>query len=521
MPNDKKNLKDAENQNGKSTSEMDLLEIEKNSTQDAGAEELEMTADIDKIEQKMSAATKQVEHKNSKSASDGRRKKADHGEKQEAQTRSRWGLVWKIFGCLLGVVVLAVVIYGIRVLLAYNGFLDKVTGGDPESKEYSVVVLPDSNTNEIHELERHSVGYLKTDPKAGNAEQYLQSVVKHDASYYDDLGTLAQVLGSKISDAIVIESDWVQALKDGEVSEGQVNNDADANKKALENARVIYTFSIELDSEDVEVSGKDITKEPFVVLISGTDSRAGVKATARSDVNIVAVVNPAEEKILLVSIPRDTYVQLHGTTGLKDKLTHAGVYGINMSKQTIEDLLGIKIDDTVKVSFDTVVKTVDQLDGITIDSDQEMTLKAGGKDKTCHYVKGKQQVDGDCALRFARERKSYTTGDRHRGENQQQVITAIIDKLAHSKGYVLKLPTILDIAADSFESSLSKDEVASLIRMQLVDNPNWKVESIAIDGTGTMLPTYSMGANWPLYVMIPSDETITNAQNKINEYLSN
>lgn len=486
--------------------------------------------DIDRVEREIEKKQLNAKKRASKKAANRKQASKDAGKKQDARKKSSWGLVWKIFGCLLGVAVLLVVAYGIRVLLAYNGFLDKVTGGGPESKEYSVVVLSDSNTNEIHELERKNLGYLKTDPKAGNAEQYLQSVVKHEASYYDDLGTLAQVLSGKISDAIVIESDWVQALKDGETSGEQVNDtagggtntnndNADADKEALESARVIYTFSIELDSENVEASDKDITKEPFIVLISGTDSRAGVKATARSDVNIVAAVNPATAKILLVSIPRDTYVQLHGTTGLKDKLTHAGVYGINMSKQTIEDLLGIKIDDTVKVSFDTVVKTVDQLDGITIDSDQEMTLKVEGKDKTCHFVKGKQEVDGDCALRFARERKSYTTGDRHRGENQQQVITAIIDKLAHSKGYVLKLPTILDIAADSFESSLSKDEVSSLIRMQLLDNPSWKVESIAIDGTGTMLPTYSMGANWPLYVMIPSDETITNAQNKINAYL--
>ena len=414
--------------------------------------------------------------------------------------------ILKIVGIILGVALVIALIYGIRVWLAYNGFLDKVTGNDPETKEYSVIVLSTSNTNEIHELNHKNIGYLKTDPTAGNAEQQLQTVVKHESSFYDDLDTIAGVLTGKISDAIVIDSDWKQALED-------------ESKDSMKNARVIYTFEIKLDAEQVDTSNKDVTKEPFVILLSGTDSRAGVKATARSDVNIVAVVNPKDAKILLVSIPRDTYVQLHNTTGLKDKLTHAGVYGINMSKQTIEDFLGIKIDNTVKVSFDTVVKVVDQLDGITIDSDKEMNLKAEGKDKTCHYTVGKQQVDGDCALRFARERKSYTTGDRHRGENQQQVITAIIDKLAHSKGYVLKLPTILDIAADSFETSLSKNELSSLVRMQLIDNPAWKVESIAIDGTGSMQPTYSMGANLPLYVMIPSENTINNAQNKIKDYL--
>ena len=285
----------------------------------------------------------------------------------------------KVIGVILGVALLAVLIYGLRVWLAYNGFLDKITDKGPETKSYSVVVLPESNTNELKELERKSIGYLKTDPKAGNAEQYLQSIVKHEASFYDDLGTLVGALDGQISMAIVIESNWLETA-DETIEEGEAAT-ATSIKDTLERGRVIHTFDIELESEDVEPIEKDVTKEPFVVYISGSDSRAGVKAVARSDVNIVAVVNPAEAKILLVSIPRDTYVQLHGTTGLKDKLTHAGVYGIDMSRQTIEDFLGIKIDGTLKVSFDTVVKVVDQLDGIEIDSDTAMKLKAEPKSR--------------------------------------------------------------------------------------------------------------------------------------------
>lgn len=262
----------------------------------------------------------------------------------------------------------------------------------------------------------------------------------------------------------------------------------------------------------------EVTKEPFAVYISGSDSRTGIETTARSDVNIVVVVNPEREKILLVSIPRDTYVQLHDTTGLKDKLTHAGVYGVEMSKATIEDFLRIQIDDTIKVSFDTVIRVVDQLDGIDIESDQAMSLKAENG-KLCEYVVGKQHVDGDCALRFARERKSYETGDRHRGENQQQVIASIIGKLSSSRDYVMKLPEILDIAADSFETSFSRNEISDFIRMQLVNGPKWSVESIAVDGTGTYEPTYSMGANRPLYVMIPSEASVDNVVKKIQQYL--
>ena len=410
----------------------------------------------------------------------------------------------KVSSIIVGVILLVLVAVGARYFMAYNGFLDKITDRSSEMKQYSVIVLNTSELNVIKDLAGKSTGFLKTDPKVANAKQKLAEAVEIEADYYDDLDILIETLENKITDAMVLESDRLEILQEDD---------------AVKNLRVIYTFEIELESENMEISDKEITEEPFVLYISGSDSRNGIKATARSDVNIVAVVNPKQGKILLVSIPRDTYVQLHGTTGLKDKLTHAGVYGINMSKTTIEDFLNTPIDYTLKVSFDTVIKVVDQLDGIDIESDQAMTLSAEGG-KKCTFVEGKQHVDGVCALRFARERKSYKTGDRHRGENQQRVITSIIGRLAGSKDYLLKIPTILDIAADSFETTISRDNVSAFIRMQLTNPKNWQVESIAVDGTGDYQPTYSMGANRPLYVMIPNMVTVNNATAKITEYLN-
>lgn len=403
--------------------------------------------------------------------------------------------------CIIGSVV------AFRFTDAFNSFLNKITQRDPETKEYSVLVLPESNITHLETLKDKNIGYLKSDPKAGSAENYLQEKVKHEASFYDDVDTITGVLNSKISDAIVLESDRINAMKE-------------ETENAIKNATIIYTFEIELESENVEIVEKDVSSEPFVLYISGSDSRSGIKATARSDVNIVAVVNPKQGKILLVSIPRDTYVQLHGTTGLKDKLTHAGIYGINMSKTTIEDLLSTKIDYTAKVSFDTVVKIVDQIDGIEIESDKDLHLRVEGKQKFCDFKVGIQHVDGDCALRFARERKSYATGDRHRGENQQQVIASIIAKLSSSRDYLLKLPSILDIAADSFETSLSRDDITDFIRLQLDKNIKWEVESIYVNGAGSYQPTYSMGANRPLYVMITYPDSLNSAKTKIAEYMA-
>ena len=278
-------------------------------------------------------------------------------------------------------------------------------------------------------------------------------------------------------------------------------------------------------NESIETvdTGIDITKEPFVVYISGSDSHTNVDdPEARSDVNIIVVVNPAKGKILLASIPRDTYVQLHDTTGLKDKLTHAGLNNnISLSKATLEDFLDIVIDYTIKVSFDTVVEVVDSLDGITIYSDAYMPLTTEDKNgqlKYCTFTLGYQEVDGDCALRFARERMFYGTGDKHRGKNQQEVLTGIINKFLSSNNYLLKLPEILDIAADSFETTFTRDDVTSFLRHQLSNHTNWQIESIGLDGVGDMLPTYTYGEEMPLWVMLPDEESYQEVVNKIYEY---
>ena len=287
--------------------------------------------------------------------------------------------------------------------------------------------------------------------------------------------------------------------------------------------KVSITVTEKSEYEDL---GIDITKDPFIVYISGSDSHSGIDdPEARSDVNILAVINPTEEKMLLVSIPRDTYLQLHGTTGLRDKLTHAGYNNnVELSKATLEDFLGFEIDYTVRVSFDTVVEVVDELDGIDIYSDTAMYLGAESKTvpgKYCSYVVGVQHVDGDCALRFARERKSYARGDKHRGENQQEVLTATINKFLSSKDYLLRLPEILDIAANSFETSFTRDDITGFMRFQLNNNINWQIESVGLDGAGDMLPTYTYGEDMPLWVMIPDEESYQQIINKINEYLGN
>jgi anionic cell wall polymer biosynthesis LytR-Cps2A-Psr (LCP) family protein len=189
---------------------------------------------------------------------------------------------------------------------------------------------------------------------------------------------------------------------------------------------------------------------------------------------------------------------------------------------TLEDFLGIKIDYTVKVSFDTVVGVVDELGGIEINSDTELRLNSWSKEhpgKYCYFYVGAQWVDGDCALRFARERKSYYTGDRHRGENQQEVLTGIVNKLTSSRDYILRLPAILEIVGDSFITSFSREAITDFISFQLNEQVNWQIERANLDGEGALLETYTYVDDNLRWVMIPDEESLKNVKDKINEFL--
>ena len=278
--------------------------------------------------------------------------------------------------------------------------------------------------------------------------------------------------------------------------------------------------ALQVEQESTPEAPSKITDKPFLLYISGIDSRNGYQEHGLSDVNLLLAVNPKQSRILLASVPRDTYVQLHGTTGLRDKLTHAGAYGLEMSRATLEDFLGVKIDYTMKVSFETVTRVVDELRGIEIYSDKALTLGVeGNPNKQCYYYAGTQTVDGDCALAFSRERKSYATGDKHRGENQQEVLSAIIAKLTGSRENLLRVPEILGILAGSFTTSFTRDNITDFLQYQLSVGPEWQVETANVDGVGDMLPTYTMGPDDPRWVMLAFEDSVAEVSAKIKEYL--
>ncbi|MBO6195184.1 MAG: LCP family protein [Bacilli bacterium] len=404
----------------------------------------------------------------------------------------------KVFIGIISLLFIFVYGIGARYISKTVEYINKATNIKYETINYKVLTLKSNDINEILDLTDKNIGFMSTDKYLDKSTKKLEKRLDFEDKTYEEIGTLIGSLYEGKVEAIVVSDSYLELLEENNV------------EFTLEDKEV-YSYSIRVikTKEDKKV---DVTKDTFIMYISGSDSRGSVSDVARSDVNIVAVVNPTKRKVLLVSIPRDYYVQLHGTTGVKDKLTHAGVYGIDMSINTIEDLLGIDINYYTKVSFNTVVKIVDTIDGIDINSDTEFTGS-----KNCHYVVGEQHLNGECALRYARERKIYESGDRHRGQNQQAVITAIINKMTNPK-YLIRYDKILKNTEGTFETNMSYDEITNLAKYELTDLKKWSVESYNLDGTGDMQPTYSMG-DINLYVMQPDMVTVKIAQNKINEYL--
>lgn len=254
-----------------------------------------------------------------------------------------------------------------------------------------------------------------------------------------------------------------------------------------------------------------ITKEPFVIYLSGVDTRGELTENARSDVNILAAVNPVTKRVALVNTPRDYYVDLAGTDS-KDKLTHAGLYGVETSMETLGNLYGVNVDHYIRINFAGFISIIDALGGVDVYSDQAFTSvgSPGYYDPTT-FVEGWNHLDGKSALAFARERHAFASGDIQRGINQMKVIDAMLNKIK-SPALLMGFSKIMDAAADCFVTSFSQDQISALVRMQLSDFAEWDIESYTVTGTSSSSTKCYSAKGQKLYVMKPDDSSVSKAR---------
>ena len=389
-------------------------------------------------------------------------------------------------------VLLLVTILNVGVYMAMRqttSFMSGIQQASVSYVEYSVIAKKDSGTS----LDSAATcGVIETDQQYSDVIKALASKTDAKPSNYKNLTSLFESL-------VTNQDIQIAALRSASLSIVKDNN-----PDFYQSIEVIGTFMVKQQQSATPTA--DVAK-PFAIYISGIDTYGDIGSASRSDVNILAVVNPDRRSILLVNTPRDYYVQLHGTTGIRDKLTHAGVYGIDMSRQTIQDLYGVQVPYYIRLNFSSLIKIVDTIGPISVYSDYDFKS----------YKKGYNTLNSTQALEFSRERYSFEAGDRERGRNQQRVIEAIIAKLSKPSN-IIHYNSLLSTLQGSVQTNVSQASLTTLANKQLNDMKPWQITSIDVDGTGASAPTYSMGSR-PLYVMIPDQKTVDAAKQQIADTL--
>lgn len=423
-----------------------------------------------------------------------------------ALTRYKKKKVLFTIGTILAVLGLVVNCFGSFYLHRTVDTLRAMSGVDVERHSVTFYTLADNEAENLADLQNGTFGIL-TALDRENTDDALANVEKEDGfalatAEYDSLTAIADALLNHEVDGIAMNEAYLGIYEETEGYQEFPNQ-----------IKVISTEIVEREVEQVSTADKEV----FTVLISGSDTRGQyLDVSGRSDVNILAVVNRETHQILLVSTPRDYYVELAipGVTGAMDKLTHAGIYGVDCSKNTIGNLYGITVDYYFRINFTGFVDIINALGGIEVNSEIAFTSRIGGY----YFNQGINYLNGDQALAYARERYAFAEGDRMRGKHQMDVIQAVMNK-AMSPSILNSYSSILQSVEGCVDMSIPYDLLAGIVNDQLSNNVAWSIESMSADGTGTYSSTYSMGAQ-QLYVMIPDQATVDAAKTRISQVMA-
>jgi len=366
--------------------------------------------------------------------------------------------------------------------------------------EMSIVVPKESDIKDVSQLTSVQAP-TKVDK---NNIEILMSALKKDKKVdvkVDDIASYQEAydnLKSGKSKAMVLSGSYASLLES-------------VNSNFASNLKTIYTYKIKKKNSN---SANQVDSKVFNIYISGIDTYGSISTVSRSDVNIIMTVNMNTHKILLTTTPRDAYVKIPGGGADQyDKLTHAGIYGVETSEQTLEDLYGIKIDYYARINFTSFLKLIDQLGGVTVYNDQAFTQ---GK---FDFPVGDIQMNSEQALGFVRERYDLDGGDNDRGKNQEKVISAILNKLASLKS-VSNFTSIVNNLQDSVQTNMSLNTINALANTQLDSGSKFTVTSQAVTGTGStgQLISYAM-PNSSLYMMKLDNSSVARASHAIKNLM--
>lgn len=386
--------------------------------------------------------------------------------------------------------------------------LQNISGANIKTDAISVIVLKDNKAEngEIDKLKSVKFGVLSAIDR-DNTNKAIEDINKKVSSTistkeYSSLFDLAKALYDKQVDAIILNEAYRGTYQDNEENTAYKNFDLET--------KVIY--QVEIESKQTDISKNvDVTKTPFNVFISGIDTYGSVSTASRSDVNMLATVNPTTHQILLTSIPRDFYVAQSCQGGQLDKLTHAGIFGVECSVSSISGLFGTDINYYARVNFTSLINIVDALGGVNVENP---TAFGTG---VYNFNSGLISLNGDEALAFSRDRYHQEGGDRGRGKNQMRVIEGIIKK-AISPSIITNYNGVMNAISGSFQTNMESGDITKFIQKQLNSMSGWTVVQNTVDGTGGTDWTPANGFN--AYVMYPDQSTVDYAKELIKKVMN-
>lgn len=398
--------------------------------------------------------------------------------------RNKVGSGKKAVALIVSAILIAIYGIGISYLSATLDFFSSITGNTKQIEEFYVIAKSDNPAEDLSGAVDKPI--YTSDDNSSSYEQAMgelqNDMTKAGGSAInyipvDDVNKLGSDLLAGTEEFIFVSELKYDAIKDS--IEGFGNN-----------TKIIHTIQIVTEVDNF-AKGVNVTKEPFNVYVTGIDTTGSITKTSRSDVNMILTVDPRENKILMTSLPRDSYVEVPTKGFSKDKLTHTGNYGPEDTIKAVENLMGIDINYYIKVNFTTVEKIVDIIGGIDIESEHSFTTHGMGV--TYNFNKGMNHVNGSQALAFARERKSFGDGDFQRNRDQQIILEAVLKKCLSSTSILTRYTSILNAVEDNMTTNFAPKEIQSLIKMQMSGMPSWNFENQAVTGTPGSGACYALG----------------------------
>lgn len=409
-----------------------------------------------------------------------------------------------VFGSLWFLLCIGIFSVGSIYLYRTQAALQAIAGTETEISNVSVYVRIDDPAQTLSDASGYSFGILSTldrentDTVVSRINEQLGVTIQ--TAEFDGLTQLADGLRNHQVDALILNDAYLDLYEE-----------FDGYTEFPSQIRALSTESIETAVQNNELTSttvQDLNDNPVLnIYISGSDTREStLPSRSRSDVNILASINTQTHQVLLISTPRDYYVPLSISNGVPDKLTHAGIYGVQVSMDTLSMLYEVPIDYYFRVNFNGFVDIIDALGGIDVYSDYTFD---SGNVSGYHFNEGWNSVNGEEALAFCRERYAFASGDRQRGKNQMAVIQGVLNK-ATSPAILSNYTSVLDSAAGCMETNVPYDTIAEIVRDQLAGGGSWNVVSYSVDGTGDSQVPYSMSSS--VYVMIPDTSTVDQAK---------